>query len=180
MRALLTICLFIATLGAGGAANASVLWQLHDFKFNDGATATGWFRWDTGANKAIEWNIATTAGTLAAYTYLQTNLQTNSSTYTTFAGDDITFFAGNRQLRLGIPNADALDTPSSHFVLAVPNVGQVGPYGFQECLNCSPYRTGLAGAFLSADAPPSNVPEPSTAALSVLALGVLAAMRRKA
>lgn len=176
MRSILKVFLLLATLSGFGSAHASVLWQLNNFNFNDGATATGWFRWDPGANKATSWNIATTAGTLGAHIYLETN----SSMYTTFAGDDITFYVGNRQLRIGIANADVLDTASAHLAPAVPNPGQVGPYGFLECVNCAPYRTGQAGAYLSADVPPSNVPEPSTAALSVLALGLLAAVRRKA
>lgn len=56
----------------------------------------------------------------------------------------------------------------------------MGENGFLECVNCSPYRIGKAGAYLSAGVPPSDVSEPSTAALSVLALGLLAFVRRKA
>lgn len=176
MRSTLKLSLLLATIVVSASAHASVLWELNNFAFNDGATATGWFRWDEGTNKATSWNIATTAGTLSAFTYLDTN----SNTYTTFAGDDVTFYAGTRQLRIGIANADVLDSPSAHLALAVANPGQVGPNGFLECFNCSPYRIGQAGAFLSADEPTTNVPEPSTAALLMVALGSLAAVRRKA
>jgi hypothetical protein len=69
--------------------------------------------------------------------------------YTTFAGDDITFYIGNRQLRIGIANADILDTPSGHLTLAVPNVGQVGPYGYLECVNRSPALSALAPGLLA-------------------------------
>jgi hypothetical protein len=165
--------LLLAAITISAGAHASVLWELNNFSFNDGATATGWFRWDEAQNKATSWNIATTAGTLSAYTYLETN----SKMYTTFAGDDITFYVGNRQFRIGIATADVLDTASAHLALTVHNAGQVGQNGFLECINCAPYREGRAGAFLSADV--TDVPEPSSAALSILALGLLAAVRRK-
>jgi MYXO-CTERM domain-containing protein len=160
---------------AGGTANASVLWHLNDFSFDDGATASGWFNWDETSNKATSWNIAATAGTLPAFTYTDSN----SATYTTFAGDNITFYIGNRQFRIGTASADAFDTPSAHLAPFGSN-GNVGSYGYLECINCSPYRIGQSGAYLSAQVQPTTVPEPSTAALGLLALGLLVAVRRKA
>jgi hypothetical protein len=175
MRSIL-FCLAFATMGAAsGAANASVIWHLNDFSFTDGATAAGWFSWDETSDRATSWNITTTAGNLGAFTYTDGN----SSTYTTFAGDNITFYAGTRQFRIGMTNPDVFDTPSAHLAPVASNAG-VGPNGYLECFNCSPYRLGRAGAWLSAAVPPATVPEPSTTALSLLALGLLAAVRRKA
>jgi hypothetical protein len=36
-----------------------------------------------------------------------------------------------------------------HVTLAVPNVGQVGPYGYLECVNCSPALSALAPGLLA-------------------------------
>jgi len=177
MRSIL-FCLALATMGAAsGTATASVIWQLNDFSFDDGATATGWFSWDETSNTATSWNITATAGNLPSFTYTDSN----SAMYTTFAGDNVTFYADTRQFRIGIANADVFDTPAAHLAPLAVNAG-VGPYGYVECFNCSPYRLGQSGAWLSAAAavPAATVPEPSTAALGILALGLLAAARRKA
>jgi len=177
MRSILSLCLAVATLaGAGNAAHASVLWQLNDFSFNDGATATGWFRWDEASNKAVAWNIVTTPGTLGGNTYA-TN---NSGTFSIPSVNSVNFYAGTLQFRIGVTNLDVLDTPSAHLALFAQNVGQVGPYGFLECYNCAPYRTGKEGAYLTAVTPSGDVPEPSTIALSALGMGLLAVARRKA
>lgn len=172
-RACAVLSLVLAT--AGAAANASVVWQLNNFSFTDGATATGQFTWDEATNVATSWNIATTAGTLGANTYMDIN----SSMYTSASANSITFYVGSRQLRLAFLNVDNLDTPTSHLTLFSQNFGQTGQNGYLECNNCSPYRVGQAGAYLSSAVPTSAIPEPSTAALSVLTLGLLAAVRRR-
>lgn len=177
MRSILSCCLAIATLaGASNAANASVVWQLNNFTFNDGATATGFFRWDEASNKADSWSIVVTPGTLSGYTYDPGS----SATFSTASVNSVTFYVGSRQFRLGVTNLDVLDTPSAHLALFAQNIGQVGPNGFLECWNCSPYRTGNAGAYLAAVTPPVNVPEPSTGALGAFGIGLLALARRTA
>ena len=176
MRSIRSFCLAFATLaGAASAANASVLWQLNDFTFTDGAKVTGWFRWDEASNKAVDWNIVTTPGTLGGHTYTTAT----SGTFSVPAVESVNFYVGTLQFRLGVTALDLLDTPSAHLALFAHNAGQVGPNGFLECYNCAPYRVGQAGAYL-ATAPVNNVPEPSTVALCALGAGLLAVARRKA
>lgn len=157
------------------AAHASVVWQLHDFAFTDGATAAGSFTWDETLHRPTAWNISTTAGVLAAQTYTDANSMAGLATSLNF----LVFNVGVRDFRIGFPDFSVLETPVAHLVPNNPNSGFVGPNGYLECDNCYPYRTGVAGAYLSA-LPETHVPEPSTAALSILALGLLAAVRRRA
>lgn len=171
MRFLLSLCLAFATLvGAGNAANASVLWQLNNFKFDDGARATGWFRWDDTTNTVVEWNIVTNPGSLSGNTYTDAN----GGTFIVTDFDVLVFYTGSRQFRLGLIDMFALDFPSNHLSLFVQNAGLVGPNGFLECDSCVPYRLGQAGAYLA-----QTVPEPSTVALCLLGTGLLAVARRK-
>jgi hypothetical protein len=54
----------VALVTLSCAAHARVVWQLHDFAFTDGATATGAFTWDETLHRPTAWNISTTAGCL--------------------------------------------------------------------------------------------------------------------
>lgn len=174
MRRFLSFMAIAMALFGATAANASVVWTLNNFTFNDGSQATGTFTWDEVLNRATAWHIETTAGRLAAFTYTDAN----STMFLSGNADVLNFAFGARQFRIGVLNADVFDTASAHLAPFASNPGLVGPAGYVECINCSPNRIGLTGAYLSADVP-TNVPEPATAALSLLALGLLGLSRRR-
>jgi PEP-CTERM motif len=174
LSARLGLC--IALAAAGSAAHASVTWTLNDFSFTDGGKATGSFTWDEQSQVATSWDIVTSEGSaMAAHSYTELT----SSMYKTPSVQSITFYVDKLQFRIGLADLALLNAPSAHLDLHSQNPGATGPNGFLECVNCSPYRLGNAGAFLSAELP-DTVPEPSTVALTFLVLGLLAVARRKA
>ena len=155
-------------------ANASVVWQLNNFVFNDATSATGSFVWDATTNTAISWNIVTVDGGRPGVNY-----SSATGNFGTSSSIDVMYFSkGFDQFRIGLADLNLLDTPAASLSLVSQNVGQTGANGFLECDNCGSFRLGQAGAFLSAS---SDVPEPSTIAMFGLAFGLIGVARlRKA
>ena len=171
-----------AMLGAAAAltaapltASASVIWTLNNFKFSDGATATGTFTWEEATNKVTDWHIDTTAGAFGAHTYA--NGAPGNGVYTVAQNQYLLFQSNGWDLRVALANFDLLDSPAAHLALQSTRPAMTGQDGYIECRNCAPVRYGQAGAFLSAAV--ANVPEPSTIALSGLALAMLAFVHRR-
>lgn len=164
LRSSVRSLLLLGTLACGAGAQASVVWTLNNFTFSDGGSASGSFTWDEVNNAATSWNIITTAGSqMSGHTYSSaTGLFAANDTF------DLLFFTdGPLQFRVGLTDLNDLDTPVAALNLFSQIQGQTGNEGYLECDNCSPYRAGNAGAYLSADV--VTIPEPTTLMLVGLA-----------
>ena len=152
-------------------ANAAVIWELNNFLFDDGTSATGSFTWNEATNVATSWDILTIDGSRSGTQY--------SSTTGSFVNLGSFFFFGEvaNQFRIGLADLDSLDTPSASLTLFSQNPGSTGPNGFLECTNCGDIREGEAGAYLSVSA----VPVPAAVWLFGSGLvGLIGVARRKA
>ena len=158
--------LAIATAAFAWAApvRADIIrWNLVDFKFLDGGTATGFFDWDTVAATSPNYEISVSGGNTAnfpAFTY--TDETTKFAT--TQGAQNILFFFDDsivplRVIRIGVPSLSDLNTPVS--VLDLAPYAPTGPAGFIECFNCTPARNGDAAAEAHL-AVPTPAPEPAT------------------
>ncbi len=158
------------------SANAAVVrWELNEFFFNDGGTASGFFDWDSVAGEAINYDVLVQGGdasTFASFRYTdETTLeQSVVSNFRPFVDQVTIQFAdavgpGARILRIVVEPHTALDAP----------VGALAVKSFEECINCSPFRLGNSGAFLSG-AFVHDIPEPGSLPNVALAGIVLAAV----
>lgn len=162
------------------AQAASVTWTLNKFAFDDGGTASGSFTWDNVGKTATSWNISVSGGNTSSFPAL-TYTSLNSDSLKNGANEMLYFeqhssASNKRQFRIGLASLAQLDSPVAVLSLFSVNTGQTGANGFLECNNCSPFRIGQAGAFLSA----APVPEPSTWALFGIGLAGLFYTRRRA
>ena len=158
-----------AILMFASSANASVIWQLNNFNFDDGATAVGQFEWDEATNNLLNWNIDVlpiangSPGTYSNTTGAAIEVEVSNLDYLLFCEPNCSGSTWN--FRIGLSDLDSLDTPVASLLLFSNSVGATGANGFLECKNCISTRQGLAGAYLSA-----VVPEPSIIALFGLGL----------
>ena len=163
----LVVCLF------SGFANAGVIWQLNNFTFDDGATATGYFEWES--NTVVDWSFSTTAGWLEATDY-------SDETGDVFVAEldgSLNFVEGTNServdFRFSLSDLSLLNTPVASLPLYTDEPAFVGPNGFLECKNCGSFRFGEAGAFLSA----VDVNEPAVAVLFALGLAFFGVSRKR-
>ncbi|MET0116510.1 MAG: PEP-CTERM sorting domain-containing protein [Sedimenticola sp.] len=171
MNKLVNYMLSAAILFVSLPSNASVIWQLNNFVFDDGATAVGSFEWDEASNTAISWNI----DILPVLSDSPGSYSDATGTSHSYAPlDTLTFQEGDYwQFRLGFADLDLLDTPVASLSLYSQNTGLTGDYGFLECENCNPWREGMRGAYLS-----PAIPEPATLALMGLGLAGIGFARK--
>jgi hypothetical protein len=158
---------------ASPAHAATIRWELNNFTFADGGTATGFFDWDTIALASTNYEISTSGGDVGTFPPVTYDDETTNFAQ---AVNTLFFFDSANPLRvfrIGLSSIATLNTP----LAALIPVGNIlaGPTGFVECFNCGPQRLGDAGAgaYLSA------VPEPATVTLIVLGGALSAAVRRR-
>jgi hypothetical protein len=147
---------------AQSSVASTVIWDLSNVSFSDGATATGTLNWDATAQTASAWNIAVTAGVLSAFTY--TPLDSSLGAY--YEGDSQKEFlimvnGSTRQLRL-TPVSALTDAGTT---VAINLNTQGGGSGSVECNNCAPYREVTSGSFVAST--------PEAPSIGLLGLGLL-------
>jgi len=185
--ALLSVSMFFApSFGTKDRAEAATIqWTLNNGSFNDGGTVSGSFVWDTISNTATSWNFAVSGGNTSTFP-----AATYSNATSTFGDVNIDIATGSDTLMFSIPTPDpsvfrqfrfavadfALNTPVLNLSL-VSNIftNSSSTSGYGECFNCSPYREGVLGAYLSS----SEVPLPAALPLFATGLGVIAFLARR-
>lgn len=158
----------VLMLGAILPAQAELItWRLDGVAFSDGATATGSIMMDTGTRTSSTFSVSTTAGTLSAFTYEDSN----SGLY--FGGgagpNNFILFTDDGRRYLNFSFVDPLNPAGGTFALNLASS--------YECNNCFTFRMVVSGSLTSEEA--ADVPEPGTAALLVPALGMLGWMSRR-
>ena len=181
---------------AVSAQAAPVTWQL-DLQFEDNGTAVGSFVWDSDINAATVWNITVSGGLFSGGHVLPGDTFSNDSaghvasvftqngfSFIEFRTDDVTYLPGpdrERVLRLGLgfSGLDVLDTAVALLPLVADTVNQFSltSTGFVDCGNCSPFRNGDEGSFISGRTP-VPVPLPASLPLLLAGIGALGLVRR--
>jgi hypothetical protein len=162
------VTMAIALLAASVTVEAApITYTLQDVAFADGTFATGSFDYDATTHVGSSVNVATTAGTLSALTYNDAN----SGFY--YGGG-----AGPNNFILFVDSG----TRYFNFSFFTPLTNAGGTYALTtsnsyECNNCGSFRRVIGGSVTSVAA--TAVPEPSTGALMLAAIGALIAPRRK-
>lgn len=169
-KLVLAASLACAVLGAATSASAAVLtWTLQDVTFVDGATATGWFSYDTDIKKALNWDITTAPGAVAP----GTNYQPSTGN----AGSELYGLHDNIMFRPSVGGYLYL-----HFVGPLTAAGGTvnlltvsSPEGSIEAFTPGVSRAVRSGSAVAV------VPEPGTWALMILGFGAAgASLRRRA
>lgn len=169
----------IALSGFSQARAAMIEWTVNNAVFTDENTLTGSFVWDTDLQSATAWNFAVTGNinpNFSDQVYSSASAGHSYFDYTT-GGISVIGFKDDsptRRIRFGLTDFSVLDVPLAMLSLA-GDPGAVGANGFLECFNCSPFRLGKPGAFLSA----AVVPLPAAVWLFGTALVGFVGLSRK-
>ena len=171
----LAASIVFAGLMAPQASASTVTWYVNNSTFTTGnvsdppgvyGQATGWFDWDTTTQLPSDWSWSVSGGDLTSfpalvYTPANSTAENPGGSYVRFILN-----SSNRRLRFFFDSGSSsqLDTPAPVVNLSA----------FTECFDCNPYRE-TPDAYLSAAA----VPEPATAALTILGLASVALFRRR-
>ncbi|SHH66271.1 PEP-CTERM sorting domain-containing protein [Massilia sp. CF038] len=162
------VFLSLAFLTASVASATPLTWTFQGVTFDDDASLSGYLEVESTTGDLLSWNLTTSAGVLAGFTY-------DSSTSTLYARDLyapngylITSNDVNNSTLISLNFASALTAPGS-VNLVISDVDLSG--GF-ECDNCFTTR------FINAGAISTQVPEPAPLALFGVALIALAARRK--
>ena len=155
----------IAVLAMPAHANP-ITWNLSGVTFDDGTSATGSFTIDWASKTWTAFDVATQDGKLPALDYTPGN----SGLYFNGAG----------------PNSfSIIDSPAHRYItfafdqaLTAPGAYAINTAYSWDCNNCGTYRRIISGNVTSLS-PSASVPEPSSLALVLPAIGMLALVRRK-
>jgi hypothetical protein len=155
----------LVLLGASLPAHAvPMTWYLDGVTFNDGTTATGSIVMDPTAHTSSTFSVSTATGTLLAFTF------DNSTSGLYFGGgvgpNNFILFTTKGDRYFNFSFLDPMNASGGTFALDLAKS--------YECMNCSPFRTVVAGALTTAD-----VPEPATLLMVLPSLGLLGFMRRR-
>lgn len=173
----------LSVLGALSQAKAATVgWSLENAGFGDGGTISGSFNWDTDLNSLLSWNFTVAGGNTANFPSPFTFSNTLANNVGTYVGpanvlrfyDTTLSITQPREIRLGLLDPDSLDVGVA--MLALDPVGATGSTGYVECFNCSPFRLGIDGAYLSVVPVPAAVWLFGTALIGLIGFG----KRRKA
>lgn len=143
------------------AVAGDIRWTLSNVTFDDGGTASGWFEYDSGADRVLGWSIQTSGGDArGGFDY-----ETNDDPAVQGPGDFL--FAGNDQanpyLRLIVDGT----FPGNGGAVAL----LTGPDGGYECGNCDGVRFVNHGSLVGV----AVAPEPTSWAMMVGGFGVIGA-----
>lgn len=165
------IAMAIALMAASVSAQAiPITYTLQNVTFADGTAATGSFAFDANTHLSSGFSVSTTAGTLAAFNWNQSD----SGLYYGggFGPNNFILMTTNGQRVFNFSFIDPFTNAGGTFAINTAST--------YECNNCGIFRR-VTGGTVTSDAPATAVPEPSTAALMLAAIGAFgfAGRRRK-
>jgi len=166
----------MALSGVAASANAEIItWTLDDVTFSDGATASGFFDYDTATGAAASFDLETTAGgTLGALHYTTANAQFYVKDY--FSSGSLLWVLNDFSRYINLAFAGPLTTPGTVALRPGALAGNGSDLsGSWECTNCSTIRDIIGGSVTTAAA----VPEPATWAMMLMGFGALGAVLRR-
>ncbi len=172
----------LALVAAAASANASTtFWSLSGVTFDDGATASGTFTFDTVTGLVTAAHITTTDGLLTGYTYDASNSAVGNDEFqlNSFYAVEIPDLTRDIELAFAAPlSAGGVDN------LLVGNPNNFAAPGSYECNDCLIVRQVVSGRAVESrdhvlpDGP--RVPEPATWAMMIMGFGLAGtAMRRR-
>jgi hypothetical protein len=160
-----------ALLTVGEALAAPVTWTLTGATFDDGTVATGSFVYNAATNAYSNWHVFTQASpVLSAFTY------DNTTSFTNFTTANHVLFATNIRYITMLFAANMTDAGGTINIALTPG-GGTPSNGSYECNNCGSVRWFTGGAITAAA--PQAVPEPTSMALLLGVLPLMALMRRR-
>lgn len=157
----------LALLASLPASAERITWNLENITFADGATATGSFTIDRDTKTWWDFNVSSTGGTLAAFTF------NGSNSHFIFGG-----YGPNSYMML---THDGRRYINFSFIDALTGANAQGthlinPEFSWECYNCNPWRRIASGAVTAES---TAVPEPGTLGMLLPALGMIGWMSRR-
>jgi hypothetical protein len=172
----------LTLIAAAASANAgTTFWSLSGVTFDDGATATGTFAYDTVTGLVTAAHITTTGGVLTGYTYDSTDSDVGNNFFqiNSFYAVEIPDLTRDIELAFAAPlSAGGVDN------LLVGNTSDLSAPGSYECNDCIIVRQIVSGKAVESrdhvitDGP--GVPEPATWAMMITGFGLAgAALRRR-